>query len=353
MKILNLTQKFGWLALPILLGTADPAGAQPLAPVDVNRYAGVTNAVFDQSGPDTLGWIRPDRKRGMMNSPGRGILYGFVIGAAGGVALGLSGEDWVLDNGKVVPRPVHAIVDAFIVAAPLMVMGAVIGGRQDRSTLSPSKFHVAVGGGWASVMTYGSIRNAYIISGIPHHIPHWFGYLHYPNGRNSSTPYTWNLAVDYNLTRKVSLGFSFNNFVKQEIKGGLDHHSLGPEYEFAKGESYSLLADYVLNPIIPENRTRLVFAAGAGASLHNLLVGGSLGGPEYQVRRYTVTPHFRGTCDYYARRNLSLQLKVGYKPRQYVRVPEQTLGPTELIAHAVNFRSLDVTLGVRYHTNFR
>ncbi|KAA5547908.1 hypothetical protein [Adhaeribacter rhizoryzae] len=285
----------------------------------------------------------------MMNTPLRGALTGFAIGGAGGIILGLTGKDWVLSNGKVVSRPIHAVVDMFIVATPLTIMGLVVGARQERSTLAPSRWHFALGGGWASVMTYRSIKNAYAISGIPNHIPHWFGYLHYPNGENSSTPYTWNITADYSLSRKFGLGLSFNNFVKQQIQGGTDHHEPGPEYESAKGETYSLVANYVINPIMPENKTRLEFSVGAGPSYHNLLVQGSLGTDEYEKRRKTFTAHYRAAIDYYSRRNLSLQLKGSYRPRQTVRVPEQEEGTTNLIAHAVNFRSLDITIGVRYH----
>src|SRR5690349_2254062 len=63
--------------------------------------------------------------RKMMNSPGKGALTGFTIGAIGGVLLGLTGKEWVLHNGKVVPRPLHAIVDAFIVGIPIGTMGLV------------------------------------------------------------------------------------------------------------------------------------------------------------------------------------------------------------------------------------
>ncbi|PSR52628.1 hypothetical protein AHMF7605_03355 [Adhaeribacter arboris] len=315
------------------------------------------NAVFDSSANPIVSKSKlntpllPEllKTKRIMNTPGRGALFGFAIGGTGGIVLGLSGKEWVLANGKVVPRPLHAVVDLFIVATPLTIMGLVVGARRDVSTLAPSRFHVALGGGWASVMTYQSIKNAYAISGIPNHIPHWFGYLHYPNGENSSTPYTWNITTDYNLERKFQLGISFNNFVNQEIRGGTDHHEPGPEYEAAKGETYSLLANYILNPITPQNKTRLEFAAGAGPSFHNLLVRGSLGTNKYEVRKKTITTHYRATIDYYSRQNLSLQLKAGYRPRQTVRVPEQEEGSTNLIAHAVNFRSLDITIGVRYH----
>lgn len=285
------------------------------------------------------------------NSPMKGGLFGFIIGGTGGVILGLTGKDWVLDNGKVVSRPVHAIVDLFIVATPTTLIGVIVGARKDRSTLETSRLHAAIGGGWTGAMTYKSMLNAYDISGIDRHIPHWFGYLHYPSGDNSSIPYTWNLSVDYNLMPKWTIGAHFNNFVKQQIKGGNNHHHPTNDYEYAQGETYSLFTDYILNPIRPENKTRLEFGFGAGVALHNLKVGGTLGTTNYKEQRYNVTPHVRATTDYYSRKNLSLQLKVGYRPRQLVRVPEQTDGSRTLIAHAVNFRAVDITLGVRYHFN--
>jgi len=278
-------------------------------------------------------------------------LTGFVIGGIGGVALGLSGKDWVLASGKTVSRPIHAVVDAFIVGIPLGVMGLVWGARKDRTTLSPSKWHVAIGGGWSGVMTYKNMLNAAAVSlpPIPRHIPHWFGYLHYPNGDNSSTPYTWNFTVDYNFTKNWSTGFSFNNFVKQKIAEGTDPRNPGDDYEYAMGESYSLLADYTINPIVPENKTRLVVALGGGGSVHRLLAGGELGGTGYKEKQVTVTTHWRATIDYMSRKSLSLQLKASYKPRQTISIPEQTGGGQTLVAHAINFRALDITIGIRYH----
>ncbi|MDZ4823101.1 MAG: hypothetical protein SH856_06555 [Flavobacteriales bacterium] len=291
------------------------------------------------------------KKRKMMNSPGYGALTGFVIGGIGGTVLGLTGKEWTLKDGSVVSRPIHAVVDAIIVGAPLGIMGLVWGARKDRSTLSPSRWHAAIGGGWSSGMPYQSMLNAAAISGIPRHIPHWFGYLHYPNGENSSTPYTWNLSVDYNFAKHFSAGLAFNNFVMQQVVEGdhPDHENPWHDYEFVKGESYSLVADYILNPIKPENKTRLVFAAGAGASLHRMLAGGVLGDVEYEQKKLSVTPHYRVTLDYMSRKSLSLQLKAGYKPFQTINVPEQISGDQNLIAHTINMRALDVTVGIRYH----
>jgi hypothetical protein len=332
-----------------LAGTAQPLqnASIPKTPLPADPVLSAPPGVLPPLQPAAA--LRQKSK--MMNTPVRGGLFGLAIGGAGGVVLGLTGKDWVLTNGKVVSRPVHAVVDALIVGLPVAVIGTVVGARQDRSTLEPSRFHLALGGGWSGVMAYRSIGNAFDASGIPRHIPHWFGYLHYPNGENSSTPYTWNITADYNLSRKHRVGVSFNNFVKQQIRGGADHHHPGPEYEHAMGETYSLLTDYILNPIVPENKTRLVFSAGLGISYHNLLVRGNLGGGEYEARERNVTAHYRGMIEYYARRKLSLQLKGGYRPRQTLRVPEQRQGETTLLPHAVNFRSLDVTIGVGYHFN--
>jgi hypothetical protein len=333
----------------VLPGAAQPLQnpaipKRPLPPEPVLIGPPGTLSPFKPAAPLSQSWK-------MMNTPVRGGLFGLAIGGAGGVVLGLTGKEWVLTNGKVVSRPVHAVVDALIVGIPVAVIGTVVGARQDRSTLEPSRFHLALGGGWSGVMAYRSIGNAFDASGIPRHIPHWFGYLHYPNGENSSTPYTWNITADYSLNPKHRVGLSLNNFVKQQIRGGADHHHPGPEYEHAMGKTYSLLTDYVLNPIIPENKTRLVFSAGAGISYHTLKVQGSLGDEEYEARERRVTAHYRGMIEYFARRSLSLQLKGGYRPRQTLRVPEQRQGETTLLPHSVNFRSLDVTIGVGYHFN--
>lgn len=291
------------------------------------------------------------KKRRMTNSPGYGAATGFLIGGIGGTVLGLTGKDWVLKDGSIVSRPIHAVVDAFIVGTPLGIMGLCWGARQDRSTLSPSKWHVAIGGGWSSGMPYQSMLNAAAISNIPRHIPHWFGYLHYPNGENSSTPYTWNLSVDYNFAKHFSAGLSLNNFVMQKVVDADPHEHAEPfhDFEFTKGKSYNLLADYIINPIVPENKTRLVFAAGAGLSVHFIKAGGLLGEVSYNQKKSSVTPHFRVTMDYMSRKSLSLQLKAGYKPYQTITIPEQTSGDQTLIAHAINLRALDVTVGIRYH----
>lgn len=286
------------------------------------------------------------------NSPGMGALVGFVIGGTYGTLLGIFGKDWVLNDGTVVPKPIHAVVDLFIVAVPMTTIGLIVGARHERSTLETSKFHVAVAGGWTSAMTYKTMLNAYDISGLPRHIPHWFGYLHYPNGDNSSNPYTWNLSADYNWSKKFATGIAFNKIVKQEIQGGTDAHIMNDTTrEYAIGSAYGLFADYIINPIIPENKTRLEFAAGFGFAVHNLRAGGALGGKEYNVQKTSVAPQLRATIDYYSRKNLSLQLKGGYRTKQTVTVPEQTVGDRKLVAHAINFRALDITLGVRYHFN--
>lgn len=343
-----------YLFLIIILFISQPLYAQLFYEDGTIKQLSFTSASRDFNVYPGLTLGFPKEKEGgkkMMNSPLFGGAVGFVIGGTGGVILGLTGKEWVLDNGKVVSRPIHAIVDMFIVATPTTIIGVIVGARKDRSTLHTSNFHAAIGGGWSSAMTYQTMINAWTISAIPVHIPHWFGYLHYPNGANSSTPYTWNLTLDYNLLKKLSIGLSFNNFVKQEIKGGTDHHQPTEDFEFAKGESYTILGDYIINPIKPENKTRLEIAGGVGGSLHNLVAGGMLGTIEYKIRRTTFTPYFRATADYYSRKHLSLQLKFGYRAKQTVTIPEQTDGTRTLIAHAINYRSLDITLGIRYHFN--
>ena len=290
--------------------------------------------------------------KNLTNSPLMGALVGFVVGGTYGTLLGIFGKDWVLNDGTVVPKPVHAIVDLFIVAIPVSTIGLIVGARHERSTLEPSKIHVAVGGGWSSAMTYKTMLNAYDISGFPRHIPHWFGYLHYPNGDNSSNPYTWNLSADYNFSNHYSAGIAFNKIVKQEIQGGIDPHIMNDTTrEYAIGSAYGVFGDYTINPIKPENKPRLVFAVGAGFALHNLKAGGALNAVEYKVQRMTVAPQLRATVDYYSRKNLSLQLKGGYRTKQSVTIPELTVGNRTLVAHRINFRALDITLGVRYHFN--
>ncbi|HET7819028.1 MAG TPA: hypothetical protein VFL70_06945 [Bacteroidia bacterium] len=297
-------------------------------------------------------WRYQPQAKNLTNSPLMGAIVGFVIGGTYGTLLGVYGKDWVLHNGKVVPKPIHAIVDLFIVAIPVSTIGLIVGARHERSTLEPSKIHVAVGGGWTSAMTYKTMLNAYDISGFPRHIPHWFGYLHYPNGDNSSNPYTWNLSADYNFTNHYSAGIAFNKIVKQEIQGGIDAHVMNDTTrEYAIGSAYGLFGDYVVNPIKPENKTRLVFAGGVGFAFHNLRAGGALDGIEYKVQRMTVAPQLRATIDYYSRKNLSLQLKGNYRTKQSVTVPELIVGSRKLVAHRINFRALDITIGVRYHFN--
>jgi hypothetical protein len=328
------------LAISIFLMSPE-MHAQQVASISEDKSIVLNESIHKSVTPFSTD--EPKRKKGifrkMVASPGMGALTGFVIGATGGVVLGLTGKDWVLKNGKVVSRPVHAVVDALIVGAPLALMGTVWGARRDRAELTPQKWHFAIGGGWSGVKTYKSMLNAATLSGLPRHIPHWFGYLHYPDGANSSVPYTW----------KVSMGFSFNNFVKQSIVEGIDHHDEWHDYEYAMGESYSLLGDYVINPIVPENKTRLVVAVGAGASVHRLVAGGLLGNTGYRIVKASVTSHWRMTVDYMSRKNLSLQLKAGYKPEQWIRIPEQTDGTQTLLAHTINYRALDVTIGVRWH----
>lgn len=350
-----LLNKLTFLFLFFFLTQNSKLKAQQL--LDVNKLYSSEYAFVSKKklSPPSLEFMNPwksSQPKNWTNSPGMGALVGFVIGGTYGTLLGIFGKEWVLNDGTVVSKPVHAVVDLFIVAIPMTTIGLIVGARHERSTLETSKFHVAVAGGWTSAMTYKTMLNAYDISGLPRHIPHWFGYLHYPDGDLSSSPYTWNLSADYNWSKKFVTGIAFNKIVKQEIQGGTDAHVMNDTTrEYAMGSAYGLFADYIINPIIPENKTRLEFAAGFGFAVHNLRAGGALGGVEYKVQKTTVAPQLRATIDYYSRKNLSLQLKGGYRTKQTVTVPEQIVGDRKLVAHAISFRALDITLGVRYHFN--
>lgn len=294
-----------------------------------------------------------------MNTFWKGAGTGFGIGGSIGVAFGLLGKDWVLNDGTIVPRWQHAVIDMFIFAVPFVTMGGVVGVRQPRSDLSPSRLHVAGGFGYSTVMTYNSILRAFDDSGIEGEIPHWFGYLHYPNGEESSTPYTWNIAADYNLSEHFSIGLSFNNIVKQEVNEAGHTHTeneagiIGVN-EWTKGEVYTLVADYIFNPIQPENKSRIEIAAGVGVGFQSLLIGGSFStvDPDFKFREQIFTPYFRTTFDYYSRKTLSLQLKIGYRPLRDVFVPERSNGDVTVNAHNINYRALEWTVGIRRHFSF-
>src|SRR5690606_24344207 len=58
------------------------------------------------------------KKKMPMNTFWKGAGVGFAIGGSIGIGFGLLGKDWVLDDGTIVPRWQHALVDMFIFAAP-------------------------------------------------------------------------------------------------------------------------------------------------------------------------------------------------------------------------------------------
>ena len=284
-----------------------------------------------------------------------GVGIGFAVGGTAGIIIGLTGPDWVLDDGTIVPRWQHALVDMFIFAAPTMIMGSVVGVREDISTLAPSRLHAAAGFGYSSVKSYKDMIAAWDASGLQSEIPHWFGYLHYPNGDESSTPYTWNISVDYNLSDHFTVGFSFNNMVKQEINEAGHTHTENEEFnivhEWTKGETYTLLADYVFNPIHDQNKSRLEVAAGAGIGFSSIKIGGGFDTPDsdFLLKEQIFTPYIRSTIDYYARKTLSLQLKFGYRPKRAVDVPAQTNVINTIQAHSINYRAFEWSVGIRRH----
>ncbi len=301
----------------------------------------------------------PTEKKQPFNTFWMGGGLGFGIGALGGVILGLTGKDWVLVDGTVVPRLPHAIVDAFIVGGPTTIIGGIIGVRKPKSTLKSSKLHIGIAGGWQSVMTYSDMIDAFKSSGMEASIPHWFGYLHYPNGDNSSVPYTWNLSADYNLHPKLLIGLAINNFVKQKVKSGINHsHESFPfvdsPHEVVYGSTYSLLWGYIFNPITPDSWARLQYSAGAGVGLSHMKVEGRLEGEysQFEFQKTFATPHARFAIDYFSRQNLSMQLKFDYKFKQEITVPMQvdTAPHTNVLQeHTINLRSVDITLGIIYH----
>ena len=276
-----------------------------------------------------------------------GGLAGFGIGAAGGAILGLSGLPWVLASGDTVPLLIHSVIDAMLVATPLTIIGVIVGTRQPRSTLVPSQFHIGLHGGYSGVAGYADIHSAFDTAGFDPHIPHWFGYLHYPSGSNSSVPYTWNLTVDHNPHDHIGVGYSFNKFVKQEVNGAND------EREFVEGGSHCLFIDYVWNPIEPSNESRIQTSTGVGIALHAYQAGGDLGTTtsEFLVKTTQVSPVLRAYINYFARKRTSLQLKIGYKFKQTIEVEGQTEGMITLPAHTINVRSVEFTLGIVKHFN--
>ena len=301
----------------------------------------------------------PEKKANRMQL-WKGISYGALSGAIIGAAIGGFGKDWVLTDGTIVPRITHVLVDAVIFAFPTLTGGMVIGCRRDRSGLSPSKFHFALAGGYSSAFAFRDMENAFISSGLPAETPHWFGYLHYPNGDDRSVPYTWNGTFDYSITEHLSTGITFNKIVMQEVidsiitpQNHLTYDEADHNYEFAKGVSYLINIDWIINPITPDNPGRLEFASGTGVALSFLTFGGHLDslGTDFEDTKTMIAPYLRYTVDYYARKNLSLQSKFAFKFNQRVDVPEQTGGTIKLLAHQINFMAIDFTVGVRYHFN--
>lgn len=273
----------------------------------------------------------------------KGAGIGFGIGGGFGFIFGIRGT-WVINN-KAVPPFQHGIVDMFIFGTPAVIIGSIISSRKPTTSLTQSKLHIALGGGLSSLNVYSNMLDAFNTSEFEGSTLHWFGYLHYPNGKNISIPYTWNFTIDYNITQHISTGFSYNKFAKQQVEGKDNQE------EYGKGSSYGLFADYIFNPINPQTRSRLEFAAGAGISYHYMIVGGTLDSlsPGFKIKESKLLPHLRFTIDYYSRKQLSLQFKTAWKFNQPIEIPEQSNGNKTLVSHAVNFKSFDFTLGIRYH----
>ncbi len=222
---------------------------------------------------------------------------------------------------------------------------------------SPRKFHVSLGGGWMKSRTNNDIIDAFNASGFGGTVGGWFGPTDYPV--DHSSPFTWNLGADYNLTNQFRLGLVRKKISEQEIRGK------DFEVEYARATSINFFADYIIFPIDPLLLSRFEFAIGAGVSYNWLSVDGrvsSIFGFAYgenpnvfAVNKEVVGVNLRGSLDYYLSRNFSLQCKLegGFMP--VIDVPSVThVNPHDstvktLKGYSVDFSGLDFSIGLRFH----
>lgn len=224
---------------------------------------------------------------------------------------------------------------------------------------SAGRFHFAVGGAWVLTAANNSIIDAFNSSGFGGSKQNWLfgGTIEYP--MDESAPLAWDFGAEYNLTHHFRLGLALSKIPQQRIKG------IDMEYEYARGTLYSLLVEYVPTPVAPLLISRFEFAIGAGLGYNTLSVDGTLSAlrgsavyarpVSFAFRESSIGAHLRGSIDYYASRNFSLQFKSEARFISSVDVPAIShINPNNnevktLKQHSVNFSAVTFSLGLRFH----
>lgn len=222
---------------------------------------------------------------------------------------------------------------------------------------SPGKFHISLGGGWATTRANTDITNAFKTSGFQGTVRGFLGSTDYPVDHSSR--FTFNLGAEYSLTDRFRLGLVWKRIPEQEIIGR-DH-----EVEHAQGTCMNFFADYVVFAVDPQLLSRYEFAIGAGLGYNWLSVDGRVSsgfGSAYgenpnvfAVDKEEVGVNLRVSLDYYLSRNLSLQCKLEGRSIGTIEAPSVTHanpynGATKTLnRHSVGFSGLDISLGLRFH----
>ena len=293
-----------------------------------------------------------------------GAAQGLLFGTAGGMFLSTFGP-WYLENGEFVPIALHAALDGAIVGVPGAFIGSVIGGRKERASLRSSRWHLAAAAGVGNHLGQGFVKEAYEDSGYEWHAMWWFGRAHWVNGDTVASPYTIALSADVRPTAGLQIGLGWTDFTRQRIEAVgqvLDdgYRHIGAHEEtfveaspkapttYTDGYDIAVFADWVVNPMKPGAK-RLEYALGAGIGPSLLVEGGTLGGAQYRIQRWSVAMPVRVTVDWYSTRTTSLQARALTRMHPQLEVPRQSAGAHVIKAHRVEFNGFDLTLGLRTH----
>ena len=196
-----------------------------------------------------------------------------------------------------------------------------------KPSLSLSRFNIIIGGSFLTTSASNNIKNAFKES----------GFEGTPSGFYSS----WSLGMDYELNDRFKIDLIFNKTPKGNIKiTGKDD-----QQEIAERTSYSILFNFILDPVDSVILNSTEIAIGAGPALNYVKVDYMDFGSATIVSEFVPSLHIQATLDYYIYKNISTQLKIQGRILPAVEAPEVS----NLISHKINFSSFEIYFGFRIH----
>jgi len=174
----------------------------------------------------------------------------------------------------------------------------------------------------------------------------WFGSTSYPI--NKIHIIAWQFATEYNVSNKYRCGFSYTKFPLQEIRG------ISSE-EIADGKSFDLFINYVPVTVDPLLISHFEYGLGIGVSYNAVSINGFVEEASFDIEKNLWGAFIRANLDYFLNTGVSLQLKIEAR-----YVPKIDIGPISwtndytsetktLVRHAVNFSSMNISFGLRFH----